>query len=155
VESQYAIREARNSDFDVLVEFTIQEATETEEVHPDSQAVAVGVGAGLDGSTPTTYWVAESDDGTVAGSISIVTEWSNFRGGYYWWVQSLYITPEHRGKGLAERLLAFVTKRARENGAIDLRLYVLHANQRAIAAYRQSGFEIAPYTIMVRHFDAK
>jgi len=153
VQSHYHIREARDSDFDVLVAFTIQEATETEGESPDPQAVAVGVGEGLGGSAPATYWVAESEDGAVVGSISVVTEWSNFRGGDYWWVQSFYIPPEHRGKGLAELLLAFVTNNARENGAIELRLYVLQANQRAIAAYRRSGFEIAPYTVMVHPFE--
>ena len=59
----------------------------------------------------------------VVASTSIVTEWSNFHGGYYWWIQSLYIDPEHRGTGLLEALIEYVSEAARAAGALDLRLY--------------------------------
>jgi ribosomal protein S18 acetylase RimI-like enzyme len=148
----YLIREAEQSDLEALISFTLHEATETEGVSPDLAAVKHGVQAGLDGSAPSSYWVAEDSDGSVVGSISVVTEWSNFRGGYYWWIQSLFIVPEHRGRGLVDYLLEFVATTARAAGALDLRLYVLQSNQRAIAAYRRCGFDVAPYTIMIHPF---
>jgi ribosomal protein S18 acetylase RimI-like enzyme len=151
--SPYTIREARSSDLDALIAFTVQEARETEGVAPDLQAVRRGVRAGVDGSAPSTYWVAESQDGNLVGSISVTTEWSNFRGGTYWWIQSLFIVPEHRGSGLVDLLLGFVAGEARAAGALDLRLYALRSNQRALAAYRRFGFVEAPYTIMARRLD--
>jgi ribosomal protein S18 acetylase RimI-like enzyme len=150
---EYTIRVAETTDLDTLVDFTTREARETEGDDPDAAAVAVGVGAGLEGSAPATYWVAESRNGEVVGSISVVTEWSNFRGGYYWWVQSLFIVPEHRGSGLVELMLTTIADTARTAGALDLRLYVLQSNQRAVAAYRRCGFEVAPYSIMTRRLE--
>ena len=79
-----------------------------------------------------------------------MTEWSNFRGGYYWWIQSLFIVPDHRGTGLVDLLLNAVADLARMAGALDLRLYVLQSNQRAVAAYRRCGFKVEPYAIMSR-----
>lgn len=147
---RYTIRAALPSELAILVDFTIREATETEGNEPDPAAVRRGVAAGLDGSAPVSYWVARSSSGEPVGSISVVTEWSNFRGGSYWWIQSLFIVPEHRGSGLVELLLDTAADAAREAGALDLRLYVLESNHRAIAAYRRIGFETAPYAIMTR-----
>ena len=150
MDSEYTIREASGSDLDTLVAFTVQEVKETEGTDPDLAAVRLGVDSGLDGSAPVTYWVAESEGGEVVGSISVVTEWSNFRGGYYWWIQSLFIVPDHRGTRLVDLLLGAVADSARVAGALELRLYVLQSNQRAMAAYRRCGFETAPYAIMSR-----
>jgi GNAT superfamily N-acetyltransferase len=94
--------------------------------------------------------VAESAEGRLAGAISVVREWSNFHGGHYWWIQSLFIVPEHRGRGLLEHLLDHVAEVAKENGALDLRLYAHKGNLRALQAYRRCGFEEAPYAIMTR-----
>ena len=148
--SEYTIREANGSDLDTLIDFTIREAKETEGADPDLAAVRLGVGSGLEGTAPASYWVAQSGGGQVVGSISVVTEWSNFRGGYYWWIQSLFIVPDHRGTGLVDLLLKTVADLARVAGALDLRLYVLESNQTALAAYRRCGFEVAPYAIMSR-----
>ena len=86
----------------------------------------------------------------VVGSISVVTEWSNLRGGEYWWIQSLYVVAEHRGSGLVDQLLNRVADEARSSDALDLRLYVLETNERARAAYRRCGFERSRYLIMSR-----
>jgi len=150
--TDYKIRPAEQRDLETLVTFTLQEAKETEGTEPDHSAVRLGVQAGLQASGLSSYWVAESA-GHVVGSISVVTEWSNFRGGYYWWVQSLFILPRHRGRGLVDVLLAFVANAARLAGALDLRLYVLQTNGRAIAAYHRCGFSDMPYTIMVRRLE--
>jgi ribosomal protein S18 acetylase RimI-like enzyme len=151
--SQYTIRRADTSDLGALVAFAVQEASETEGVDPDVRAVRIGVQTGLEGSAPSTYWVAEAEAGRAVGSISVVTEWSNFRGGYYWWIQSLFIVPEHRGRGLVDQLLKFVAREASVAGALELRLYVLRSNERATAAYRRCGFETVPYAIMVRRLE--
>ena len=148
--SDITIRCAGPGDLETLVGFTMAEARETEGEEPDPQAVLRGVRAAFEKDPPSTYWMAESQSGQVVGSISIVTEWSDFRGGNYWWIQSLYVVPDHRGTGLVDRLLDFVAGKAREAGALDLRLYVLESNTRAIAAYRRCGFDTAPYAIMKR-----
>jgi GNAT superfamily N-acetyltransferase len=94
------------------------------------------------------YWVLEDDSGQAVGSISVVTEWSNWRAGYYWWIQSLYIRPEDRGQNLMTYLLAAVAEEARQEGALELRLIVHRDNSRAIRAYAREGFEEAAYVMM-------
>ena len=88
--------------------------------------------------------------GRVVGSTSIVTEWSNFLGGEYWWVQSLYILPEHRGHGLADQLLAHLSAQAVAAGALDLRLYGYNTNERALRAYQRCGFTLSPYIMLTK-----
>lgn len=151
--SEYRIREADIEDLDTIVDFTLQEAQETEGAEKDLAAVTRGVQAGFDDPSLSIYWVAEAADGRVVASASVVTEWSNFHGGYYWWVQSLFILPEHRGHGLVDLLLAYLANAAQAAGALDLRLYALSSNHRALQAYRRCGFDVAPYTVMIKRLN--
>lgn len=131
----------------------MQEAKETEGKEPDRGMVTLGVRSALEGNVPATYWVVETEDKQIAGSISIVTEWSNFRGGEYWWIQSLFIVPEHRGTGLVDQLLEYIIDEAERNGALELRLYALKTNKRALEAYKRSRFIEIPYTVMARKLE--
>jgi GNAT superfamily N-acetyltransferase len=149
VAASYTIRDARAADIDRLVAFTVQEALEAEGLEADEAAVRRGV-AGAFGDQPlATYWVAECD-GQLIASVSVVKEWSNFRGGHYWWIQSVFIVPEHRGTGLIELLIAQVARVAQAAGALDLRLYTHSSNERALRAYSRCGFTRAPYVLMTR-----
>lgn len=148
--TDYTIRSAKRSDVQTLVAFTLAEAREAESAQLELQAATRGVEAAFDTPPAATYWVAEDPDGEVVASISVVKEWSNFHGGHYWWIQSLFVSPAHRGHGMAERLLDFVAREASANDALDLRLYAHESNERALSVYRRSGFTIAPYVIMAR-----
>jgi ribosomal protein S18 acetylase RimI-like enzyme len=152
--SEYRIRRATSSDLEAIVAFTLEEAWEAEGLELDTDSVGRGVLAGLEDPAVATYWVAEAADGRVMASASAVREWSDFKGGYYWWVQSLFVVPEHRGRGLVDLLLDTVAKAARAKGALDLRLYAHGSNARALDAYRRCGFEQTPYVIMRRSLGA-
>jgi GNAT superfamily N-acetyltransferase len=84
----------------------------------------------------------------VVGSASIVREWSDWHAADYWWVQSMFVRPECRGKGLSALLLDEIARQARAAGALEVRLYVHRENERAAAAYRRYGFVDAPYQVM-------
>ncbi|HJR60890.1 MAG TPA: GNAT family N-acetyltransferase [Vicinamibacterales bacterium] len=144
----YKIRDAVQADIDTLVAFTVQEAYEAERIDSDEAAVRRGVQGGFRNPPLATYWVAETSDRRVVASTSMVTEWSDFHGGHYWWIQSLYIVPEHRGRGLVELLIDHLTRAAEASGALDLRLYAHSSNERALRVYRRCGFAPAPYVIM-------
>ena len=148
--TRYTIRDALASDIDTLVAFTLQEAYEAEGVEQDVEAVTRGIRGAFAAPRPVVYWVAEESDGHLVASTSVSTEWSDFHGGYYWWIHSLFIVPEHRGSGLLEILLDHLQKAAEEAGALDLRLYAHESNERALRAYRRCGFTVAPYVIMTR-----
>ena len=144
----YTMRQAVDTDIDTLVDFTLREAAEAEGVVLSVAAATRGVGGGFESPPRATYWVALAGDGSIVASTSVVTEWSNFHGGYYWWIQSLYIAPDHRGKGLLELLIDHLARVSRSAGALDLRLLVHRSNRRALRAYRRCGLTEGPYMMM-------
>jgi GNAT superfamily N-acetyltransferase len=126
--SDYEIQPARPEDVDVLVAFTLQEADDAEGVSLDPAAVRRGVARALDDPALARYWIALDGGGKAAASASITTEWSNFYGAHYWWVQSLFVSEAHRGRGLVDQLLDHLAQTAASAGALDLRLYAHDAN---------------------------
>lgn len=148
MECGYTIRVARPEDRETLVAFTVREARESQGIPADTETVRCGVGAAFLDAPRSCYWVVEDATGQPVASTSVVTEWSDFNGGDYWWVQSLYIDQGHRGGGLIDLILAHLAQAATEARALDLRLYVHRSNERAIRAYQRCGFTAAPYLIM-------
>jgi GNAT superfamily N-acetyltransferase len=146
----YRIRAATSEDADQLVAFTLREAQDAEGVTLNADGVARGVASALENPSLARYWVAETPDGRVVASISVTTEWSNFYGGHYWWVQSLFVAAEHRGRGLADLLLDYLARAAASAGALDLRLYAHEDNARARRVYDRCGFTRARYLLMRR-----
>lgn len=144
----FHIRMATSADLESLVSFAIAEAKEAEGIKKDSKRVRQGITAALNDDSIARYWVLEKSNTGVIGSVSIVKEWSDWNSGYYWWIQNMYILPEFRGKGLMERLIQDLKDTAREEGALELRLYVHKNNAQAISAYQKVGFFDADYRIM-------
>jgi ribosomal protein S18 acetylase RimI-like enzyme len=144
----YLVRRAKADDLERLVEFTLSEAWESEGTRLDPGKARRGIHTALEDESVALYWVIQDRQGELLGNISIVKEWSNWKAGYYWWVQSLYIRPDHRGRGLLKTLVDAVNESAVQGGALDLRLCVHKNNERAIKAYRKAGFVDADYRIM-------
>jgi ribosomal protein S18 acetylase RimI-like enzyme len=147
---KYFVRRAQDKDLDSLVSFTVAEAREAEGAEKDPAIVRRGVEAGLSNPAIAKYWVVESDQGEVVARTSVVREWSDWHAQDYWWIQSMYVVPAHRGQGLVEMLIGAVSAEARDSGAADLRLCVHTRNRRAIRAYRRCGFGDSPYAIMCK-----
>jgi ribosomal protein S18 acetylase RimI-like enzyme len=144
----YLIRRADLADLEQLVEFTLSEAEEAEGTGQDGEKARRGIRRALEDESVALYWVIEDRNEGLIGNISVVREWSNWKAGDYWWIQSLYLKPAHRGRGLLITLLETVRKAAVRGQALDLRLYVHKNNERAIKAYRKAGFLDADYRIM-------
>ena len=143
------VREATPSDLEDLVRFTIEEAREAEGRALDPAAARRGVAAAFSPTPAARYWlITAGDEGPPLGSASVTVEWSDWNGGDYWWLQSVYIAPEARGRGLFPPLVAAITTAARAAGAVELRLLVHGDNARAVATYRREGFEDLPYRVM-------
>ena len=148
--AEYRRRDANCDDLETLLAFTLQEVYEAEGTQKDVDGVRRGVEGAFQDPPRSAYWIVETPDGRAVASTSIVTEWSDFHGGEYWWIQSLFIAPDHRGRGLVELMLDYLATIAKAAGALELRLYAHNSNERAFRVYRRCGFTTAPYTIMAR-----
>lgn len=83
--------------------------------------------------------------GRRAGQMMITYEWSDWRNGDFWWIQSVWVEPSFRGQGVFKALYAHVEKLAREGGAVGLRLYVEKDNERAMGTYVRCGMKRTAY----------
>ena len=142
------IRPAEPRDRAVLVEFNCRLAFETEQKQLDRATVDAGVAALLADPSKGRYFVAESG-GSVVGQLMHTREWSDWRNGDLWWVQSVYIDHEARGRGVFRRLYEHLRAEARADGSIvGIRLYVETHNTAAQETYRRVGFRDAGYLVM-------
>jgi GNAT superfamily N-acetyltransferase len=144
----FDIRRATSADIESLVSFAIAEAREAEGATKDMNRVHQGIRTALEDDAIAMYWVLEKSDSGLIGSVSIMREWSDWNSGYYWWIQNMYILPAFRGKGLMERLIQALKDAARQEGALELRLYVHKNNAQAVIAYQKAGFFDSDYRIM-------
>lgn len=132
------IRPATEADLAVLVAHNRAMCDETEDFSLDVDTVTAGVSRVLEGTVGATYWIAERA-GEIAGQLMITTEWSDWRNAIVWWIQSVYVAPEHRRCGVYRALHDHITGCARREGAAGVRLYVERDNHRAQATYRSVG----------------
>jgi GNAT superfamily N-acetyltransferase len=141
------IRRATPADATVVVEFNRRLAEETEGKTLDISVLTVGVTAGLADPAKAWYFLAE-EDGVVLGQMMITFEWSDWRNGWFWWIQSVYVRADARRRGIFRRLYEHVSQRAREGpDVIGLRLYVERHNHAAQQTYTHLGMEPAGYLV--------
>ncbi|HEX8638782.1 MAG TPA: GNAT family N-acetyltransferase [Pyrinomonadaceae bacterium] len=139
------IRTAQKEDVASLVEFNQAMALETEGKRLDFETLRGGVEAVFGDSKKGFYVIAESD-GAIVGGLMVTYEWSDWRNSWFWWIQSVYIMPQLRGKGVYRMLYDFVkAKAAREKSVCGFRLYVERENERAQRVYEKLGMEASHY----------
>jgi ribosomal protein S18 acetylase RimI-like enzyme len=152
--STWSLRRATPADADRLVDFAIAMALETEQKALARETVEAGVRALLDDAGHGECLVAVDGTGAVVGTLSVTYEWSDWRNGVFWWIQSVYVAPEHRRRGVFGALYAELEGRARRApGVIGLRLYVERDNTRAMATYGALGMRETPYRVYETEFD--
>lgn len=144
---QVSIRKAVLADAAVIAVFNQQMALETEHKELIPELVLAGVHSLLTNPAYGFYLVAEHEE-QVVGSLMITTEWSDWRNGVFWWVQSVYVQPKSRRQGIYRKLYAAVKALATEQGNVcGFRLYVEKDNQQAQQTYRELGMQITDYRI--------
>ena len=147
------VRLAQISDLATLVEFNIAMARETEGKELDPDLLRKGVTSALQSDDRGFYLVAEVD-GKVAGQLMITREWSDWRNGFFWWIQSVYVHPNHRRQGIYRALDQRVKTLALEQGDVcGVRLYVDRSNQVAQQVYRQLGMSQSHYDLYEIDFE--
>jgi len=142
------VRNAAPGDGPVIADFNSRMAVETEGHALDPALIGPGVAALLDDAKKGRYWVAVQD-GQVIGQIMVTYEWSDWRNGMLWWIQSVYIAQEKRQQGVFSTLYRHVESLARsEKDVCGLRLYVENKNKRAQETYVALGMIRPGYQVM-------
>ncbi len=148
------VRPAVLSDLPLLVEFNAAMALETEGKVLDPAVLGPGIRAVFDQPGHGRYWVAERS-GTVVGALLLTYEWSDWRNGIWWWIQSVYVAPAARRGGVFSSLYRTVESAARATpGVVGLRLYVERDNRNAEATYLALGMVDSHYRMLQSEFGA-
>jgi GNAT superfamily N-acetyltransferase len=142
--STMKIRHAERGDLAAIAEWNAAMAWETEQKRLDLEVLTRGVAAVFDEPRRGFYLIAECD-GRAVGCLLVTYEWSDWRNGDFWWIQSVYVMPEARRGGVFRALYSDVAQRAKSAGAVGLRLYVETENHRAQNTYRELGMEQCHY----------
>lgn len=141
------IRQAEVDDGEIITRFNAAMALETEGVSLDRATLRAGVDAALADESKAFYLVAESD-GSPVGQLMVTTEWSDWRNGWIWWIQSVYVKPESRRQGVYSRLYQSLTNMANSRGDIrGMRLYVERENRPAKRTYEALGMSHSHYDL--------
>lgn len=157
----FAIRPAESSDVNWLVACNIAMAWETEGKRLDPAILRAGVAAGLADDAKARYFIAMqhapliADEyfGVPVGTLMLTTEWSDWRNGDWWWIQSVYVAPHHRRKGVYAALYRHVERLARDSeNVIGLRLYVEKENAVAQRTYESLGMRDSGYLLYEDEF---
>ncbi len=151
-EHMLEIRFALPEDLPWLVDFNCRLAEETEGLQLDRDTVAIGVQRLLARPTDGRYLVACAA-GEPVGQLMHTREWSDWRNGYFWWLQSVYVSHKFRQKNVFRRLLERLQRDAESTAeVVGLRLYVERENVDAQQVYARLGFRPAGYHVLERRF---
>src|SRR5215469_9421853 len=139
--NNFSVRPATKSDQPTLIEFNQAMAWETEHKVLEFDAISRGVAAVFDDPAKGFYLVAERGT-SVVGQLMITTEWSDWRNGWFWWIQSVYVHPEARRQGIFRLLFDEAKRLGKAKGnVVGLRLYVEKHNTTAQSTYLGLGMK--------------
>lgn len=142
------IRDAQFEDWPHIADFNRRLARETEgrELHPAT--VEAGVRAVLANAQRGRYFVAECD-GIVVGQLMCTHEWSDWRNGDFWWIQSVYVAQDHRRAGVFRALWEHaLAAAASDPEVVGLRLYAEQQNETALQSYERLGLVRTGYVVL-------
>ena len=145
--NQFSIRQAVTTDIQVISDWNRAMAWETEQKDLAEQTIYRGVQRLMEKPEYGFYLIAETDS-AIAGTLMVTTEWSDWRDGLFWWVQSVYVAPDFRRQGVYTALYNKVRELASANPDVcGFRLYVEKENQTAQSTYESLGMSATDYLL--------
>ncbi|MDA3818999.1 MAG: GNAT family N-acetyltransferase [Candidatus Delongbacteria bacterium] len=142
------IRPAIKSDIKEIIAFQMAMAKETENITLDKKTVERGITAVINDIQKARYFVAEQNK-KLLGCFMVTPEWSDWRAGFFIWLQSIYVIPEFRKQGVYHAMYAYLKDIVKNNSDYKgIRLYVDKANQNAIQVYEKTGMHKTNYQML-------
>jgi len=141
----FQIRKANSKDAESIIQFNIAMAMETENKTLKREEIEPGV-HGLFQKPEYGFYVVAESEGNVVGSLMITYEWSDWRNGLFWWIQSVYVIPEFRRKGVYKKMYLTIKAMAKDKPDVcGFRLYVEKENTNAQKTYAALGMDETHY----------
>ncbi len=146
------IRPAQISDKIIIADFNAAIARETEHIELNRERLIAGIEALLHDASKGFYILAEHN-GRVVGQTMVTYEWSDWRNGMFWWIQSVYVQQEFRKSGVFTKLFQHIEQEAKKRGDVcGLRLYVERHNTRAQKIYEKLNMKKTNYDLYETDF---
>jgi ribosomal protein S18 acetylase RimI-like enzyme len=143
----FTVRLAETKEIELIVDFQLRMAEESEGLNLDRDTLTQGVTAVFEGRARAGYWVVE-DEGAVKAMCMTVPEWSDWRNGTVVWIHSVYVVPEARRRGAFRTLYEHLRESVETTPElVGLRLYVDKANARAQQVYDAMGMTREHYDL--------
>ena len=142
--NRYEITVGTNNDINAIAAFQVAMAMESEGTTLDLERVTRGVTMAMADEAKGKYIVARID-GKAVGSLMLTREWSDWNCQWYWWIQSVYVEPQHRKKGVYKAMYSKVKQMAQAENVSQVRLYVDKTNTSAQQAYQRLGMDETHY----------
>lgn len=140
------ITKGQTEDIEVIAQFQVDMAMESEGTLLDIETVTKGVTAAINDENKGCYYIARVD-GEAVGSLMLTREWSDWNNGWYWWIQSVYVAPEYRRQGIYKSMYQAVCEDAMQQNVAQIRLYVDKTNIRGQKVYASLGMQESHYLI--------
>lgn len=140
------ITKGQKEDIEIIAQFQVDMAMESEGAQLDKDTVVKGVSAAMNDENKGSYYVARVD-GKAVGSLMLTREWSDWNNGWYWWIQSVYVAPEYRRQGIYKSMYNAVCADAKQQEVAQVRLYVDKTNTRGQKVYASLGMQESHYLI--------
>lgn len=148
-----SVRAGQEKDIDTLVKFNIALAHQTEQKQLSPSIVTQGLQTLFKNPKHGFYIVAEIED-EIVGCCMVTYEWSDWRCGLFWWIQSVYVKPEFRRRGIFRKLYEFLKEKAlQEQNVCGFRLYVEQSNYTGQNTYSGVGMKETPYKFYEESFE--
>lgn len=143
----FHVRPAVANDSPAIIDFQQKMARETEDADLDKETLTIGVQSVFNDPGKGTYYVGEAN-GIIVSSMMITKEWSDWRNQWVFWLQSVYVVPEYRGKGLFRKMYEYIQQQVIDDPNVSgIRLYVDASNKSAISVYNTLGMNDDHYKV--------
>ncbi|MBQ0023225.1 MAG: GNAT family N-acetyltransferase [Prevotellaceae bacterium] len=149
----WIIEEGKTKDIESIAQFQVDMAIESEGTILNKELVLKGVAEGMKDPEKGTYLVARNNTGEAIGSLLLTREWSDWNCAWYWWIQSVYVRPEYRRKGVYRAMYDAVKQKACVAKVSCVRLYVDRTNQRGLSTYNALGMHESHYLLYEENLD--
>lgn len=143
---EITITKGKKEDIEVIAQFQVDMAMESENTLLNKDIVTKGVTAAMEDENKGRYYVARVD-GKAVGSLMLTREWSDWNNGWYWWIQSVYVAPDYRRQGIYKSMYQYVCEDAKLQNVAQIRLYVDKTNTRGQKVYASLGMQESHYLI--------